>query len=99
MKSFELAELPERWLIVPPEQLSDEALSGVLQEYISREGTDYGLREITFEAQLEQAKSAMLDGECILIFDRQTECCQLLSRPQLKELVMESARAIDEWRN
>lgn len=26
MKSFELAELPERWLIVPPEQLSDEAL-------------------------------------------------------------------------
>jgi len=96
MKSFELAELPERWLIVPPEQLSDDALGGVLQEYISREGTDYGLREVTFEAQLEHAKRAMLDGECILIFDRQTECCQLLSKAQLKELVTESAREIDE---
>lgn len=96
MKSFDLAELPERWVIVPPEQLSDDALAGVLQEYISREGTDYGLREVTFEAQMKQAKRAMFDGECILVFDRQTECCQLLSKVQLKELVAESAREIDE---
>ncbi|MCH1488183.1 MAG: YheU family protein [Pseudomonadales bacterium] len=96
MKSFDLAELPERWVIVPPEQLSDDALDGVLHEYISREGTDYGLREVTFEAQMKQAKRAMFDGECILVFDRQTECCQLLSKVQLKELVAESAREIDE---
>jgi len=45
---------------------------------------------------MKQAKRAMFDGECILIFDRQTECCQLLSKVQLKELVAESAREIDE---
>ena len=82
MREIDTTILPERWLVIPPAQLSEKALEGVLQEYISREGTDYGLQEVPLKAQLERAKRAMLNGECILVFDRELECCQLLSQRQ-----------------
>ena len=39
---------------IPHRQLSDEALLGVIEEYISREGTDYGHREYSFEEKIEK---------------------------------------------
>ena len=38
---------------IPHQQLSDEALLSVIEEYISREGTDYGHREYSFEEKID----------------------------------------------
>lgn len=67
-----------RWLRIPPQQLSSQALEGVLEEFISRQGTDYGLYEIPFVEQLQKARSAIDTGEVVIVFDQQLGCCQLL---------------------
>ena len=54
---------------IPHRQLSDEALLGVIEEYISREGTDYGHREYSFEEKIEKVRSQLIKGEIKLLFD------------------------------
>ena len=45
---------------IPHRQLSDEALLGVIEEYISREGTEYGHREYSFEEKIEKVRSQLI---------------------------------------
>jgi uncharacterized protein YheU (UPF0270 family) len=63
---------------IPHRQLSDEALLGVIEEYISREGTDYGHREYSFEKKIEKVRSQLIKGEIKLLFDSTTASCNLV---------------------
>jgi hypothetical protein len=36
-------------IIIPYQNLSPEALPGVIEEFVTRDGTDYGLIEVTTE--------------------------------------------------
>ena len=59
--------------IIPVNRLSPEALQGVIKEFISREGTDYGEREASSETSFRQVKSRLEKGSAVLIFDDETE--------------------------
>ena len=63
---------------IPHLQLSDEALLGIIEEYISREGTDYGHREYSFEEKIEKVRSQLFKGEIKLLFDSKTSSCNLV---------------------
>lgn len=67
-----------RPLEIPFEQLSEDALTGVLEEYITREGTDYGMVERGVEAQLEKARGLLKSGKVVIIFDEVNERCQIV---------------------
>jgi uncharacterized protein YheU (UPF0270 family) len=59
--------------IIPVDRLSPEALQGVIKEFISREGTDYGEREVSPETSFRQVKYRLEKGSAVLIFDDETE--------------------------
>jgi len=42
--------------IIPSDKLSTEALKGVIDEFISRDGTDYGAMEASPETKFKQVK-------------------------------------------
>ena len=63
---------------IPYEQLSDTALTGVLEEYITREGTDYGMIERGVESQLDKARALLKSGKVIIVFDEVHERCQIV---------------------
>ena len=42
--------------IIPVDKLSAEALDGVIKEFISRDGTDYGEFEAAMETKVRQVK-------------------------------------------
>jgi uncharacterized protein YheU (UPF0270 family) len=58
---------------IPVNKLSPEALQGVIEEFISREGTDYGEIEASTETKFRQVKHKLETGLAILIFDDETE--------------------------
>lgn len=62
---------------IPYTELSEEALLGVIQEFVLREGTDYGHIEVSLEAKIEQVKSQLKSGEIRLTFDPDSESCNL----------------------
>ena len=42
---------------IPPDRLSADALLGVIDEFITREGTDYGHEETSAEAKRAQVRA------------------------------------------
>jgi uncharacterized protein YheU (UPF0270 family) len=73
---------------IPVNRLSPEALQGVIEEFISREGTDYGEVEASRETKFRQAKYRLETGSAVLIFDDETETTNifLADDPVLKKL-------------
>lgn len=59
--------------VIPIDRLSPEALKGVIEEFISRGGTDYGEIEVSAETSFRQVKSKLEKGLAILLYDDETE--------------------------
>jgi uncharacterized protein len=71
---------------IPVNKLSPEALRGVINEFISRDGTDYGEIEVPGETKFRQVKDKLERGLAVLIYDDETETTNifLANDPVLK---------------
>ena len=68
---------------IPPERLTDDVLTAIIEEFVSREGTDYGAVERDFAAKVAQVKRQIQKGEVAIVFDPESESCNLLTRREL----------------
>lgn len=73
---------------IPYNQLSPEALHGVIEEFVTRDGTDYGEREISVETMVAQVLDQLRSGKAVIVFDPDSETCNILrsTDPALKDL-------------
>jgi uncharacterized protein YheU (UPF0270 family) len=60
-------------IVVPHTQLSPDALTGVIESYVLREGTDYGERDVSFETKVLQVRQQLERREAHIVFDPNTE--------------------------
>ena len=74
--------------IIPVSKLSAEALDGVIKEFISRDGTDYGEFEASVEKKFKQVKQKLEKGLAVLIYDDEMETTNIFRHddPILKKL-------------
>lgn len=74
--------------LIPLNKLSARALQGVIEEFISRNGTDYGAVEASLETSIRQVKSRLKSGSAVLLFDDETETTNifLADDPVLKKI-------------
>ena len=63
---------------IPYTELSGDALRGVIEEFVSREGTEYGHREYSLEDKIKRVKTQLESGEVKLFFDEQSQSCNLV---------------------
>lgn len=73
-------------IVVPHTSLSEQALEGVIDEFVTREGTDYGLQEHSLEAKRKAVHRQLTRGEVVILFDPQAEAVTLVTRQELREL-------------
>lgn len=59
----------------PYEELSPEALHGVVEEFVTRDGTDYGEVEVPLETKIAQVMGQLKSGKAVIVFDPRTESC------------------------
>jgi hypothetical protein len=74
--------------IIPANKLSAKALKGVIEEFITRGGTDYGAVEASMETKFKQVKNRLQDGSVVLVFDDETETTNIFQAddPILKKI-------------
>ena len=72
---------------VPPERLGADLLQALLEEYASRDGTDYGERELSLEQKVSQLKRQLHRRDLVILFDAESESWDLLQREQAEELL------------
>ncbi|MEM8498831.1 MAG: YheU family protein [Pseudomonadota bacterium] len=70
-------------LIIPTDRLSAEAVLGLIEEFVSREGTDYGQQEFSFEQKCAHVQRQLASGGVIVVFDAATDSCNLVSSDDL----------------
>ncbi len=73
---------------IPIHKLTPEALRGVIEEFITRAGTDYGEVEAPQETKFQQVRQRLQNGSAVLVFDDETETTNILlaDNPVLKRL-------------
>jgi uncharacterized protein YheU (UPF0270 family) len=70
-------------IVVPWEKLSADALRGVLEEFITREGTEYGADDVGLERKLAQVQRQLERGEVVVLFDGDAETVNLVRAAEL----------------
>lgn len=65
---------------IPLEALSDEALTGIIENFIQREGTDYGVNEASLETKVSQIRKHLSRGDVKVVFDQDSETVSLLTK-------------------
>jgi len=68
---------------VPLERLSATALEGLVEEFVTREGTEYGARDYTLDEKKAAVFRQLDRGEVCIVFDPASESCALVMRDQL----------------
>lgn len=69
-------------MIVPWEEITDDTLERLLEEYVSRDGTDYGEVEVPISRRVRQVREALKRRQLVIWFDEASESTTLLAREQ-----------------
>ena len=74
------------WIKLPFDRLSSDALYGVIEEFVTRDGTDYGEHEIPLDQKISQVLGQLKSGRAILVYDEASCSCNILHHkdPALK---------------
>jgi uncharacterized protein YheU (UPF0270 family) len=61
-----------------PDQLSPQALRGLVEEFVTRDGTDYGAVERSVEDKIARVEAQLASGEARIVFDPETESANIV---------------------
>jgi hypothetical protein len=75
-------------IAIPYDQLSPATLASVIEEFVTRDGTDYGKADVPLQQKVDQVKKQLKAGNAIIMFDKSTQTCNIVLKddPRVKEL-------------
>ena len=73
-------------MIVPWQEIPPETLDNLIEEFVTRDGTDYGEQEIGTDTKVAQVREQLRRGQASVVFDDVTETISIFTREQLDEL-------------
>ena len=62
---------------IPHDRLPPDVLHALVEEFVTRDGTDYGEREASLETKIEHVMKLLRSGRITVVFDPETESCDL----------------------
>ncbi|HEV2441192.1 MAG TPA: YheU family protein [Steroidobacteraceae bacterium] len=65
-------------IFIPHAELSAEALRGVIESFVLREGTDYGEHEYSLEQKVAHVRAQLERGQARILFDSETNTVTLV---------------------
>lgn len=74
---------------IPWQQLPSDTLEKMLEEIVTRDGTDYGVAEKTTAQKVKSALGQLASGRAHLFWDSELESASLLSADQIDILEKE----------
>lgn len=70
-------------VLVRASALSPEALSSLIEEFVTREGTEYGAREYSLQEKVQGVRRQLDRGEVVIAFDLEQQSATLVLRAEL----------------
>lgn len=73
----------EKGVIIPHRELSAEALQGVLEEFVSRDGTDSGYTKLSLQQRVDQVRRQLDRDEAVMVYNPATQSVNIIPRRDL----------------
>ncbi len=70
----------EELLVIPTDRLSKDAVDGLIEEFILREGTDYGHEDTTLEQKKNQIYTQIASGHVVIVYSSITQNTSLMKK-------------------
>lgn len=74
-------------VIVPHHELSPEALRGLIEEFVTRPGTDTGYTRASLAENVAMVEKQLMQKEVFIVFDEQTQTANIVPKPMVQDLV------------
>ena len=71
-------------MIIPWQELSTETLDNLIESFVLREGTDYGMQEKTLEQKVADVKKQLVSGEAVLVSSELHESVNIMPAAQFR---------------
>lgn len=71
-------------MIIPWQELEEETLTNIIESFVLREGTDYGLVEKTLSEKVADVKMQLQQGEIVIVWSELHETINLKHIRDLK---------------
>jgi uncharacterized protein YheU (UPF0270 family) len=68
----------EQGIIVPHEKLSPQALRGLIEEVVTRNGTDNGYTKATLEQNVAMVMAQLRRKEVVVVYDESTRTANIV---------------------
>ncbi len=72
-------------MIIPFDRLSPEALRNLIEEFVSREGTDSGYIRGSLEESVARVNEQLTKKQAFIVYDEKMETCNIVSAEFLKK--------------
>jgi len=70
-------------MIIPYNKLSEQALQALIEDFVTRDGTDYGLDELSLQEKVTRLFASLKKGEVLISYNEDTETCGLVTKEEL----------------
>jgi len=63
---------------IPYQSINPQTLGNMIEEFVTRDGTDYGEQELTLEAKVAQVLGLLKSGKAAIQYDESLEICEIV---------------------
>lgn len=71
-------------MIVPFDAIDEATLANLIEEFVTREGTDYGDYELTLNDKVQAVQHGLNTGELVIIYIQSTQSVNIVKKEQLE---------------
>ena len=72
-------------MIIPVNELTPEVLHSIIQEFVLREGTEYGLEDVAISEKIAQVKHQLAQGLAVIVFSELHESVNIMPAEQFNQ--------------
>lgn len=81
-------------MLIPYQQLSAEALNGLIEDFVTRDGTDNG-DDTDFDTRKNRARNALEKHQAVIVYDSDSQQCQLVLRHSVPRQWLDDLAALE----
>jgi len=70
---------------VPFKDLEEDTLNNLIEEFVSREGADYGSQNYNLDDKVKHVMRQLEKGTVYIDYDAESSSCNIVKREQLKQ--------------
>jgi uncharacterized protein YheU (UPF0270 family) len=78
----------KKLMIIPYDKLNPEVLQTLIEEFVTRDGTDTGYAKKSLENDVAMVKWQLKRGDVLIVYDQSSKSSNIVPKDHLKEFLL-----------